>query len=97
MTKPHPHGLEALRLVALLDADEWPGSMTLVSYARACAAELRRLAAENAALRQAYRAMKNSAAGCSNYCNESASTRRCDREFTEAEELFRAAMQKETP
>ena len=31
---------EALRLAALLDADEWPGSMTLVSYARACAAEL---------------------------------------------------------
>ena len=29
---------EALRLAALLDADEWPGSMTLVSYARACAA-----------------------------------------------------------
>ncbi len=31
---------EALRLAALLDADEWPGSMTLVSYARACVAEL---------------------------------------------------------
>ena len=60
------------------------------------AAELRRLAAENAALRQAYRVMKNSAAGYSNFCDESASTRRCDREFTEAEELFRAAMQKET-
>ena len=52
--KPHPHGqgLEALRLVALLDADEWPGSMTLVSYARACAAELRRLAAIEAAARK---------------------------------------------
>ena len=59
--------------------------------------ELRRLAAENEALRNAYRVMKNSAAGYSNYCEESASTRRCDREFTEAEELFRAAMQKETP
>lgn len=33
---------EALRLAELLNADEWPGSMTLVSYARACAAELRR-------------------------------------------------------
>ena len=34
---------EALRLAALLDAEEWPGSMTLVSYARECVAELRRL------------------------------------------------------
>ena len=31
---------EAMRLAALFDADEWPGSLTLVSYARACAAEL---------------------------------------------------------
>ena len=29
---------EALRLAEPLNADEWPGSMTLVSYARACAA-----------------------------------------------------------
>ena len=56
------------------------------------AIDLRRLAAENAALRKAYRAMKNVAAGYSNYCEESASTRGCEREFTEAEELFRAAL-----
>ena len=43
---------EALRLAALLDADEWPGSMTLVSYARACAAELCRQHAENERLQQ---------------------------------------------
>jgi len=34
---------EALRLAALFDADEWPGNVTLVSYARECVAELRRL------------------------------------------------------
>lgn len=33
---------EALRLAALFDADEWPGHVTLVSYARECVAELRR-------------------------------------------------------
>ena len=33
---------EALRLAELLTADEWPGNMTLVSYARECVAELRR-------------------------------------------------------
>ena len=42
---------EALRLAALLDADEWPGSLSLVSYARACVAELLRLHAENQVLR----------------------------------------------
>lgn len=34
---------EALRLAEMLTADEWPGSVTLVSYARECVAELRRL------------------------------------------------------
>ena len=38
-TKQQP---EAMRLAALLDADEWPGSMTLVGYARECVAELLR-------------------------------------------------------
>ena len=33
---------EALRLAELFTADEWPGHMTLVSYARECVAELRR-------------------------------------------------------
>ena len=44
MTKPTPHGQvpEALRLAAMLTAGEWPGSVTLVSYARECVAELRR-------------------------------------------------------
>lgn len=50
-TTPHGQVPEALRLAALLDAEKWTGSMTLVSYARACVAELRRLHAENEALR----------------------------------------------
>ena len=39
MNKQQP---EALRLAEMLTADEWPGSVTLVSYARECVAELRR-------------------------------------------------------
>ena len=33
----------ALRLAEMLTADEWPGNVTLVSYARECVAELRRI------------------------------------------------------
>ena len=40
MSKKQP---EALRLAEMLTADEWPGNVTLVSYARECVAELRRL------------------------------------------------------
>ena len=39
MSKQQP---DALRLAAMLTADEWPGSVTLVSYARECVAELLR-------------------------------------------------------
>ena len=49
---------DALRLAALLDADEWPGSMTLVSYARECVAELRRQYAEIETLRTGYEAAR---------------------------------------
>jgi len=45
---------EALRLAELLTADEWPGHMTLVSYARECAAELRRQYAELETLRASH-------------------------------------------
>ena len=45
---------EALRLAEMLTANEWPGHVTLVSYARECVAELRRLHAENEALRAAH-------------------------------------------
>ena len=38
MSKQQP---DALRLAEMLTADEWPGSVTLVSYARECVAELR--------------------------------------------------------
>lgn len=50
MTTKQP---EALRLAELLTADEWPAHMTLVSYARECVAELRRLHALNAELLEA--------------------------------------------
>ena len=39
MNKKQP---EALRLVEMLTAEEWPGNVTIVSYARECVAELRR-------------------------------------------------------
>ena len=41
---------DALRLAAMLTADEWPGSVTLVSYARECVAELLRQHARITAL-----------------------------------------------
>ena len=37
MTTQQP---DALRLAAMLTADEWPGNVTLASYARECVAEL---------------------------------------------------------
>ena len=39
MTTQQP---EALRLTEMLTANEWPGHVTIVSYARECVAELRR-------------------------------------------------------
>ena len=47
MTTQQP---DALRLAAMLTADEWPGSVTLVSYARECVAELLRQHARITAL-----------------------------------------------
>ena len=49
---------EALRLAEMLTADEWPGSVTLVSYARECVAELLRQHAENETLRVGYAAAR---------------------------------------
>ena len=40
MNKKQP---EAMRLAEMLTAKEWPGNVTIVSYARECVAELRRL------------------------------------------------------
>lgn len=48
----------ALRLAELLTADEWPGHMTLVSYARECVAELRRQHTELEILRAGYDAAR---------------------------------------
>jgi hypothetical protein len=72
------------------------------------AAELRRLVAENKLLHErhhfdngvlkelleAYRKMRNSAAGYSNFCDDNANTRRCERDFVAAEALYRAAIAK---
>ena len=55
MTTQHP---EALRLAEMLTADEWPGHVTLVSYARECVAELLRQYAENETLRAGYAAAR---------------------------------------
>ena len=55
MDKKQP---EALRLAEMLTADEWPGSVTLVSYARECVAELLRQHAENETLRAGYAAAR---------------------------------------
>ena len=48
---------EALRLAEMLTADEWPGSVTLVSYARECVAELRRQHARIAELESQFSAI----------------------------------------
>ena len=49
---------DALRLAEMLTADEWPGSVTLVSYARECVAELLRQHAENETVRAGYAAAR---------------------------------------
>ena len=40
-------------------------------------------------LRRAYCLARNAAAGLSNYCEESASTRACEKELAQAEEIYR--------
>ena len=50
MNKQQP---DALRLAEMLTADEWPGNVTIVSYARECVAELLRQHARIAELEQA--------------------------------------------
>ena len=55
MTTKQP---ESLRLAEMLTADEWPGNMTLVSYARECVAELLTQHAENETLRAGYAAAR---------------------------------------
>ena len=55
MNKQQP---EALRLAEMLTADEWPGNVTLVSYAQECVAELLRQHAENETVRAGYAAAR---------------------------------------
>jgi len=49
-----------------------------------------KLIEENEKLREAYRLMRNSAAGYSNLCEDSANERRCTKEYIAAEEIFRS-------
>ena len=60
MTTQQP---EALRLAELFTADEWPGHMTLISYARECVAELRRQHASIAELEAQLSAIAHTAEG----------------------------------
>lgn len=83
---------EALRLADALEFAACPDDFGAVSDQ--AAAELRRLHAENEALRKAYLKMRNAAAGYSNYCDDSASVRRCERDMDEAESMYRAALAK---
>lgn len=78
---------EALRLANAIDYPD-------VSFGIEAAAELRRLHTLNAKLIEAYRKMYNAAAGYSNYCEDSASVRRCERDFEEADAIFRSATAK---
>ncbi len=48
------------------------------------------LKAERERHKKAFQKMRNVAAGYSNHCEDNGSTRRLEREFTEAEEMFRA-------
>lgn len=51
-----------------------------------------RLTAQRDALLEAYRKMKNVAAGYSNLCDDSASTSKLEREFEAADAIARAAI-----
>lgn len=83
---------KALRLAEMLTADEWPGHMTLVSYARECVAELRRLHAENAALQQGYDAARMEIEGLRDRVQELGAMLRgnCNRRIVELEAQLEA-------
>jgi hypothetical protein len=82
---------EALRLADEIEGDYDPDWLYEIG-ADEIAAELRRLHAENEALRKAYWKMRNSAAAYGNYCDDNANTRRCERDYIEGEALYRAAI-----
>ena len=76
-------------LIALARAAEDAGDYAraiVLNDARAAVAELIE-AADKA--KRAYWLARNSAAGLTNYCEESASTRHCERELAEAERIYR--------
>lgn len=57
----------------------------------ACDRKRLALIAELKTTREAFMQMRNAAAGYSNYCEDSANTRRCDRDFAAADELYQSA------
>ena len=69
---------------ALMHAEWLETKAAVNSRNQAIAAELRRLYEENEGLKKAYWKMRNAAGGYSLYCEESANSRRCEREYTEA-------------
>jgi hypothetical protein len=94
---------EALRLAGYWVAKNDQGEYLYSSlrFREETAAELRRLVAENERLHEmnqeltkAYNKMRNSAAGYSNFCDDNANTRRCERDYVAAEDLYRAAIAK---
>jgi hypothetical protein len=67
-------------------------SDVLLNAANAFESTLKQLAecqAREKVLRQAYYLVRNSAAGLTNYCEESANLRRCEKELEQGEALFR--------
>jgi hypothetical protein len=81
---------EALRLAHWLERD----GANCQAHIDA-AAELRRLHAVNQELLGAYTKMRASAAGYSNFCDaDNANTTRSERNYVEAEALYRAAITK---
>jgi hypothetical protein len=54
--------------------------------------KLAELETVNQELIKAYNKMRNSAAGYSNFCDDNANTRRCERDFVAAEALYRAVI-----
>ena len=75
-------------VVAELRADGNTGHVESLIDARDAVAELIEAATQ---AKRAYWLARNSAAGLTNYCEESASSRRCERELSEAESIWRSA------
>ena len=67
------------------------GSLSMQAYAaiKFLEAENAKLIVEVATLRKAFKLASNSAAGLSQYCDNNASVRRCEKELEQAEAIYR--------